>query len=192
MPVRMPLMVYRHPISTACLRPMSARCSCCCPAASATTATRASSCTRSTAPAATATRARAWRRLIPPLAGSDYLADHRAELPCLLRNGQNEVIVVNGVGYHNVMPGNKRLSPAQLTNLLNYIESHWGNEAAPRTIRDVQAQLDSALHVAKPASPVVAAAVVPTRTRQRFARQHSALLQPSEPSFPASQTHFLP
>jgi mono/diheme cytochrome c family protein len=81
-------------------------------------------------------------RLIPPIAGSDYLAAHRSELPCLLRNGQNEVIVVNGVGYHNVMPGNKSLSPAQVTNLLNYIESHWGNEAAPRTISDVQAQLD--------------------------------------------------
>ena len=82
-------------------------------------------------------------RLIPPLAGSDYLADHRAELPCLLRNGQNAVIVVNGVGYHNVMPGNKALSPAQLTNLLNYIESHWGNEAPPRTIRDVEQQLEA-------------------------------------------------
>ena len=82
-------------------------------------------------------------RLIPPLAGADYLADHRAELACLLRNGQREVIVVNGVGYHNVMPGNKALSPAQLTNLLNFIESHWGNAAAPRTIRDVQQQLDS-------------------------------------------------
>ncbi|WP_310391258.1 cytochrome c [Hymenobacter sp.] len=82
-------------------------------------------------------------RLIPPLAGADYLVDHRAELACILRNGQNEVIVVNGIGYHNVMPGNKALSPAQLTNLLNYIESHWGNEAAPRTIREVQQQLDA-------------------------------------------------
>ena len=82
-------------------------------------------------------------RLIPPLAGADYLVDHRAELPCLLRHGQNEVIVVNGIGYHNVMPGNKTMSTAQLTNLLNYIESHWGNEAVPRTIRDVQTALDS-------------------------------------------------
>jgi mono/diheme cytochrome c family protein len=82
-------------------------------------------------------------RLIPPLAGSDYLVDHRQELACLLRNGQNEVIVVNGVGYHNIMPGNKKLSTAQLTNLLNYVESHWGNEAAPRTIQQVQNQLDA-------------------------------------------------
>ena len=41
------------------------------------------------------------------------------------------------------MPGNKGLTPAQMTNLLNYIESHWGNEATPRTIHDVQLQLDS-------------------------------------------------
>ena len=82
-------------------------------------------------------------RLIPPLAGADYLTDHRAELACLLRNGQNELIVVNGVAYHNIMPGNKTMSVAQLTNLLNYVESHWGNEAAPRTIRDVQTQLDA-------------------------------------------------
>ena len=82
-------------------------------------------------------------RLIPPIAGSDYLVDHRAELACLLRNGQNEVIVVNGIGYHQIMPGNKTMSTAQLTNLLNYIESHWGNEGVPRTILDVQTALDS-------------------------------------------------
>ena len=82
-------------------------------------------------------------RLIPPIAGADYLVDHRAELPCLLRNGQNEVIVVNGIGYHHIMPGNKTMSTAQLTNLLNYIESHWGNEGVPRTIRDVQTALDA-------------------------------------------------
>jgi hypothetical protein len=41
------------------------------------------------------------------------------------------------------MPGHKSLSHAQLTNLLNYIESHWGNESSPRTIREVQRQLEA-------------------------------------------------
>jgi mono/diheme cytochrome c family protein len=81
-------------------------------------------------------------RLIPPLAGADYLATHRDELPCLLRHGQSHAIVVNGVSYQQVMPGNAQLSPSQLTNLLNYIESHWGNQSpAPRTIPEVQQQL---------------------------------------------------
>jgi hypothetical protein len=82
-------------------------------------------------------------RLIPPLAKSDYLIKHREELPCLLRYGQKGPIVVNGVGYNNVMPGYRAMSPAQLTNLLNYIESHWGNKASPRTIRAVEQQLEA-------------------------------------------------
>jgi mono/diheme cytochrome c family protein len=82
-------------------------------------------------------------RLIPPIAGADYLAKHRAELPCIIRNGQHENIVVNGIEYSHIMPGHKSLSHAQLTNLLNYIESHWGNESSPRTIREVQRQLEA-------------------------------------------------
>jgi len=80
-------------------------------------------------------------RLIPPLAGADYLRLHRAELPCLIRRGQHGPITVNGVLYNQVMPAHPELSPAKLTNLLNYIESHWGNEGRPRTIREVQEQL---------------------------------------------------
>ena len=80
-------------------------------------------------------------RLIPPLAGADYLARHRAELPCLLRQGQRGPITVNGVLYNQIMPGHAELSPARLTNLLNYIENSWGNRATPRTIREVEDQL---------------------------------------------------
>ena len=83
-------------------------------------------------------------QLIPPLAGADYLAQHRAELPCLLRQGQHGPMQVNGVLYNQVMPGNAQLSPARLTNLLNYIESNWGNHSpAPRTIREVEEQLQA-------------------------------------------------
>lgn len=81
-------------------------------------------------------------RLIPALAGADYLAQHRAALPCLLRQGQHGPLQVNGILYNQVMPGNQALSPARLTNLLNYIENSWGNHApAPRTIREVEDQL---------------------------------------------------
>lgn len=81
-------------------------------------------------------------RLIPPLAGADYLASYRAALPCLLRQGHQGPMRVNGILYNQVMPGNAQLSPARLTNLLNYIENNWGNHApAPRTIREVEDQL---------------------------------------------------
>ncbi len=74
-------------------------------------------------------------RLIPPLAGADYLALHRYELPCLIRHGMSHPIVVNGVPYQQVMPGDS-LSAARITNLLNYVENHWGNQHTPRTIRE--------------------------------------------------------
>jgi mono/diheme cytochrome c family protein len=88
--------------------------------------------------------------LIPPLAGSDYLAQHRAQLGCIIRQGLRGPIVVNGVAYNQQMLGvqdtatHKHLSPAQITNLLNYLESHWGNQPGPRgprTIAETQAQL---------------------------------------------------
>lgn len=88
--------------------------------------------------------------LIPPLAGSDYLAQHREQLGCIIRQGLRGPIVVNGVRYNQQMLGvqdtatHKHLSPAQITNLLNYLESHWGNRpgpAGPRTIAETQAQL---------------------------------------------------
>ena len=88
--------------------------------------------------------------LIPPLAGSDYLAQHSAQLGCIVRQGLHGPIVVNGVSYNQVMLGvqdtatHKHLSPAQITNLLNYLESHWGNHpgpAGPRTIAGTEAEL---------------------------------------------------
>ena len=89
-------------------------------------------------------------QLIPPLAGSDYLAQHSGQLACIVRYGLNGPITVNGVAYNQLMLGvqdtttHRELSPAQVTNLLNYIEGHWGNRPGPggvRTIAGTEAQL---------------------------------------------------
>ena len=89
-------------------------------------------------------------QLVPPLAASDYLTRHAAELPCLIRHGLRGPITVNGVGYNQWMIGvldtttHRKLSPAQLTNLLNFVESHWGNHpgpGGPRTIAGTETQL---------------------------------------------------
>lgn len=77
------------------------------------------------------------RRLIPPLAASDYVAKHRAELPCLIRRGQRGPIVVNGIHYDQVMPGHEDLTDSQITNLLNFVQRNWGNQNAPYTVREV-------------------------------------------------------
>ena len=89
-------------------------------------------------------------QLVPPLAASDYLAQHPQQLPCIIRHGLRGNIVVNGVHYNVQMLGvedttsHQRLSPAKITNLLNYIEGRWGNHppaGGPRTFADTEAQL---------------------------------------------------
>lgn len=81
------------------------------------------------------------RGLIPPLAGADYLRRHRDQLPCLIRHGQKGEIVVNGVHYNRPMPGNKDLQEVHITNILNYIQTHFGNENELFTVEEVNRSL---------------------------------------------------
>ena len=66
-------------------------------------------------------------KLIPPLANSDYLRDNQDAIACILRNGQNGKVVVNGVEYNQEMPG-KKYTEVQITNITNYINNAWGND----------------------------------------------------------------
>ncbi|WP_303311721.1 cytochrome c [Hymenobacter sp. BT730] len=77
------------------------------------------------------------RRLIPPLAGSDYLSTNRAALPCILRKGQQGLVVVNAVEYNQVMPPHEDLTDSQITNILNFLQQSWGNKGEAYTIREV-------------------------------------------------------
>ncbi|GAB4492984.1 MAG: hypothetical protein OHK0019_16000 [Saprospiraceae bacterium] len=79
--------------------------------------------------------------LIPPLAGADYLEKNREKLPCLLRYGIKDSIVVNGKIYAEAMPGAATLSDVQIANILNYVGSTWGNDIAPYRLDEVQKYL---------------------------------------------------
>lgn len=76
------------------------------------------------------------KRLIPPVAASDYVAQHREGLPCLIRKGMRGAVVVNGVEYNQVMPGHDDLTDSQIANLLNFVQQNWGNKNQPYTIRE--------------------------------------------------------
>ncbi|MEL7159627.1 MAG: cytochrome c [Bacteroidota bacterium] len=68
------------------------------------------------------------RQLIPPLAGSDYLRDNPREVVRGIRYGMEGPMVVNGVAYHQPMPGNDELSEFQIVNIVNYLNRAWGND----------------------------------------------------------------
>ncbi len=79
--------------------------------------------------------------LIPPLAGSDYLASHRENLACLLRYGLKDTIVVNGKIYAEEMVANDKLNDIQIANVINFVLQSWGNNLEPLTFEEVEAAL---------------------------------------------------
>lgn len=81
------------------------------------------------------------RGLIPPIAKADYLETHRDELPCLIRHGINGPMVVNGKEYNKEMPG-VDLREDQITNLLNYIQTNYGNNNKRYTFEEVEQLLE--------------------------------------------------
>ncbi|MDZ4668477.1 MAG: cytochrome c [bacterium] len=60
-------------------------------------------------------------QLIPPLKNSDYLNQHAAELPCLIHNGIQGKLSVNGIMYQLPMPANKQLSKEEMKDLCRYV-----------------------------------------------------------------------
>ena len=82
------------------------------------------------------------RGLIPPIAKADYLLTHRDELACLIRNGADGPMVVNGIEYNKEMPGVHALREDEITNLLNYIQTNFGNQNKRYTMTEVEEMLE--------------------------------------------------
>ncbi len=80
-------------------------------------------------------------KAIPPLANADYLMKNREKFACIVRNGQHDTIVVNGVQYDTPMDGFPTLTEIQITNIANYVYSSWGNQAEEFTVREIEEQL---------------------------------------------------
>jgi len=79
--------------------------------------------------------------LYPPLAGADYLTMNQENLPCIIRYGLSDTILVNQKIYNQAMPGVKDLNEVQITNVINYINHAWGNELQHVKVEDIQESL---------------------------------------------------
>ena len=80
---------------------------------------------------------------IPPLAGSSYLKEHRGEIACIIRYGQQGPIEVNGLKYDAHMAASPELSDTEITNVLNYVLTAWGNAEPVFSPQETSAQLQS-------------------------------------------------
>lgn len=75
-------------------------------------------------------------RLYPPLAESDYLLSDLPRAACLIKNGMNGAIHVNGVEFNQMMPAND-LTPLEIAEILTYITNAWGNNAGISDVHDI-------------------------------------------------------
>ena len=64
-------------------------------------------------------------KLIPPLQDSDYYLSEYENLLCVITKGMSKEIVVNDVYYKEQMPAVTHLTTAELSNLINYMNSKW-------------------------------------------------------------------
>lgn len=65
---------------------------------------------------------------IPPLATSDYLKKRQAFIACIIQNGIEDTLTVNGIQYTEKMLGIPQLSKFQMANIINFINHAWGND----------------------------------------------------------------
>lgn len=61
--------------------------------------------------------------LYPNITNSEYLSSKSNDLPCLIRNGR-----ISKTLETVVMPGLQNITPAEMTNLINYLNHRWGNK----------------------------------------------------------------
>jgi len=79
--------------------------------------------------------------VIPTLVDSDYLQEDPLRTVCIIRNGLKDTIRVNGRDFTQPMAAIPQLSDFEITNILNYIHTSWGNELPYVTLRQVRERL---------------------------------------------------
>lgn len=76
-------------------------------------------------------------KLYPPLAKSDYLMADVKRAACIIKNGMEGEVTVNGTSYNLKMPANETLTPIDVAEILTYVTNSWGNDAGISSTRDV-------------------------------------------------------
>lgn len=79
--------------------------------------------------------------LYPPLNDSDYLQQHRNQLPAIVLYGLSGEITVSGQQYNMPMPANPQLSPVEIAYILTYVTNSFGNKSGVFSEEEVEANL---------------------------------------------------
>ncbi len=82
-------------------------------------------------------------RVYPPLDSSDFVASNRDRVICLMKNGIDGSIIVNGKEFNQKMPGVVTLTDLEIAEISTYIYNSWGRERGIVEVRKVAEVLRS-------------------------------------------------
>ena len=82
-------------------------------------------------------------RLIPPLAGSDYMKEDVGRTIRLIKYGLTGEITVNGISYNQPMPPNPQLTSMEISEIMTYIYNVWGFQEGLITVKEVENSMKS-------------------------------------------------
>lgn len=82
-------------------------------------------------------------RLYPPLKQSDYMNENFEQVLCLMRNGIQGELMVNGVQYNQAMPGVPTLTDLEIAEIATYIYNTWENERGLVDVKETERILNT-------------------------------------------------
>jgi cytochrome c551 len=77
-------------------------------------------------------------KLIPPLAKSDYLISDIARGMCIIKNGQEGKIQVNGIEYEQLMPPLNNITPLEIAEIITFVSNSWGNKTQLWDVKEAE------------------------------------------------------
>lgn len=82
------------------------------------------------------------KRVYPPLDTSDYMANNRAAVICLIRFGTSKPLIINGIEFVQPMPGIPSLTDLEIAEIVTYIYNTWSHEEGLVDVTQVSAVLN--------------------------------------------------
>ena len=79
--------------------------------------------------------------IYPPINGSDYLAENRDKVICLIRNGRSGELIVNGKSFNKEMPAMPSLTDLEIAEIVTYIYNSWGKNEGLIEVSEVSSVL---------------------------------------------------
>jgi mono/diheme cytochrome c family protein len=82
-------------------------------------------------------------RVYPPLNKSDFMDANFEKVLCIMRNGLQGEVIVNGIGFNQTMPANQSLTDIEIAEIATYIYNTWDHSKGIIEIKEVARILDT-------------------------------------------------